>query len=253
LKEFQEIYRQHSKEVYRFLLSLTGDAAQTEELLQEQSQDTLQLWEDLLLNDRIVLIPAHLWQQITERHRDLLIELENGVVLLHDREWELRETPWGDFMVDMNSAAAQADTGEKLYGILNFMPETLWQEQQSRLQAEAQQWYQDNRQQYGAAADMTQKAFAAFVQTYYEEQLQQQADAGVVFEITGYEGCYRTSQTPGWMVQCGVDVVLGEKREHLSLDLLVRDGKLRPAGASRDSGAHWLDAVIEALYLKYPR
>lgn len=35
LSGFQEIYQQHSKSVYRFLLSLTGDATQAEELLQE--------------------------------------------------------------------------------------------------------------------------------------------------------------------------------------------------------------------------
>lgn len=223
-----------------------------QQCLQGKEQDALQLWEDLLLNDSVVLVPARLWQQVVERHQDLLIELESGELMLRDREWALQETQWGHFMVDVNSAAVQADTGEELYGALDFMPETLWQEQQPRLQAEAQQWYRENQQYYGTAADMTVEEFAALVGAYYAEQLQLQADAGVEFHVMGYESCYRTTQTPGWLVQCGVQVMLGEKREHLSLDLQVQDGKLQLVGTSRSSDVHWLADVTEALHLKYP-
>lgn len=218
-------------------------------------QNALSIWHGLIYNQHHgVLIPEAALLAVAEAEEGILTRVNDEIYdCVNGQCFRLLDTPWGNFFTDESSILGWNLLDRKLsdYGDrFTLMPEAMYQEVSSAMEAEADRAYRTIQESYAAVGEMTGKEFRDFMREKYTAQLEE-TFTDVTLTGGSLSGAYRAGE--GWQIQLKVRAASGAQANDLEILLMTDGGAVSSVTCSYawSIDYSWLRNLMDALHISY--
>lgn len=219
--------------------------------------DTKDVWNQLIFNSyHGVLIPREQMDAFTAQEPEA-VTYENDGYTVNGRTYLPYDTPWGQFLVEdtVLNVFLQSDMELQDYGYhFTLMPEEMYLDILSALQADALSIHEATMELYSCAADMTEEEFCTYMQEKYAADLEA-AFSQVTMIGNRYTVSYRidssgySTSENGWTV--GIQCYVTYEDYPITIYVHIKGGKVTGLSMSYADDNPLIELITDALFPSY--